>query len=307
MMVITVRKGDIKMKNNVIELIGNTPLVNISKVGENIFVKLESKNPGGSIKDRAVLGMILGMEQRGELKPGDKIVEATSGNTGIATAMIGKSKGYDVTIIMPESMSIERRSLIKAYGAELILTPASEGMKGTITKMEELLSTGQYKSLGQFDNQDNPNYHYKTTGPEIFEELPDVDIFVAGIGTGGTVSGVGRFLKEKNPNIKVFGVEPASSPLLNEGNAGPHKIQGIGANFVPSIYDESVVDEVIMVSDEDAFEEVREIAASEGILVGISAGANVAAAKVLAERFPNKKIATVAPDGAEKYMSMNIF
>lgn len=251
--------------------------------------------------------MVLGMEERGELVKGDKIVEATSGNTGIATAMIGRAKGYDVTIIMPESMSVERRSMIKAYGAELILTPASEGMKGTITKMDELLATGQYKSLGQFDNQDNPKYHYKTTGPEIFEELPDVDIFVAGIGTGGTVSGVGKYLKEKNPNVKVFGVEPEASPLLNKGTAGPHKIQGIGANFVPNTYDADIVDEVLLINDADAFDAVREVAAKEGILVGISAGANIKAAQILAERFPGKKIATVAPDGAEKYMSMNIF
>ncbi|MDO4673182.1 MAG: pyridoxal-phosphate dependent enzyme [Porphyromonadaceae bacterium] len=213
------------MKKNVIELIGNTPLVNISKIDNNVFVKLEGKNPGGSIKDRAVLGMITGMEERGELKPGDRIVEATSGNTGIAAAMIGMNKGYPVTIIMPESMSQERRSLIRAYGAELILTDAANGMQGTIDKMNELLDTGNYKSLKQFDNPDNPKFHYQTTGPEIYSELNDVDIFVAGIGTGGTVSGIGKYLKDQNPDIMVFGVEPASSPLINEKKAGPHKIQ----------------------------------------------------------------------------------
>ncbi|WP_304206906.1 cysteine synthase A [Peptostreptococcus russellii] len=295
------------MKKNVIELIGNTPLVNISKIDNNVFVKLEGKNPGGSIKDRAVLGMITGMEERGELKPGDRIVEATSGNTGIAAAMIGMNKGYPVTIIMPESMSQERRSLIRAYGAELILTDAAKGMQGTIDKMNELLDTGNYKSLKQFDNPDNPKFHYQTTGPEIYSELNDVDIFVAGIGTGGTVSGIGKYLKDQNPDIMVFGVEPASSPLINEKKAGPHKIQGIGANFIPKNFHADVIDEVLTITDEDAFNMVREVAAKEGLLVGISAGANIYAAQLLAKKYSGKKVVTVAPDGADKYMSMNIF
>ena len=295
------------MKKNVIELIGNTPLVNLEKINENIFVKLENKNPGGSIKDRAVLGMILGAEEKGLLRAGDRIVEATSGNTGIATAMIGKSRGYQVTIIMPESMSVERRSLIKAYGAELILTEAAKGMQGSIDKMNELLATGDYKSLGQFDNRDNPDYHYKTTGPEIYSELKDVDIFVAGIGTGGTVSGIGSYLKDQNPEVKVYGVEPETSPLITRGQAGPHKIQGIGANFIPKNYFADLVDEVILITDDEAFEMVRQVANDEGILIGISAGANIAAAKKLAEKFPGKKVVTVAPDGADKYMSMGIF
>lgn len=295
------------MKKNVIELIGNTPLVNLEKIDKNVYVKLENKNPGGSIKDRAVLGMILGAEEKGLLKAGDRIVEATSGNTGIATAMIGKSRGYQVTIIMPESMSVERRSLIKAYGAELILTEAAKGMQGSIDKMQELLASGEYKSLGQFDNKDNPDYHYKTTGPEIYDELKDVDIFVAGIGTGGTVSGIGSYLKDQNTQIKVYGVEPKSSPLITRGQAGPHKIQGIGANFIPKNYFADIVDEVILITDDEAFEMVRQVANNEGILIGISAGANIAAAKKLAERFPGKKIVTVAPDGADKYMSMGIF
>ena len=295
------------MKKNVIELIGNTPLVNLEKIDKNVYVKLENKNPGGSIKDRAVLGMILGAEEKGLLKAGDRIVEATSGNTGIATAMIGKSRGYQVTIIMPESMSVERRSLIKAYGAELILTEAAKGMQGTIDKMNELLSTGDYKSLGQFDNRDNPDYHYKTTGPEIYSELKDVDIFVAGIGTGGTVSGIGSYLKDQNPEVKVYGVEPETSPLITRGQAGPHKIQGIGANFIPKNYFADLVDEVILITDDEAFEMVRQVANDEGILIGISAGANIAAAKKLAEKFPGKKVVTVAPDGADKYMSMGIF
>ncbi len=295
------------MKKNVIELIGNTPLINLEKIDKNIFVKLENKNPGGSIKDRAVLGMILGAEEKGLLKAGDRIVEATSGNTGIATAMIGKSRGYQVTIIMPESMSVERRSIIKAYGAELILTEAAKGMQGTIDKMNELLATGNYKSLGQFDNRDNPDYHYKTTGPEIYTELRDVDIFVAGIGTGGTLSGIGSYLKDQNPNVKVYGIEPEASPIITKGQAGPHKIQGIGANFIPKNYFADIVDDLILISDDEAYEMVRQVANDEGILLGISAGANIAAAKRLAERFPNKKVVTVAPDGADKYMSMGIF
>ena len=295
------------MKKNVIELIGNTPLINLEKIDKNIFVKLENKNPGGSIKDRAVLGMILGAEEKGLLKAGDRIVEATSGNTGIATAMIGKSRGYQVTIIMPESMSVERRSMIKAYGAELILTEAAKGMQGTIDKMNELLATGDYKSLGQFDNRDNPDYHYKTTGPEIYTELRDVDIFVAGIGTGGTLSGIGSYLKDQNPNVKVYGIEPEASPIITKGQAGPHKIQGIGANFIPKNYFADIVDDLILISDDEAYEMVRQVANDEGILLGISAGANIAAAKKLAERFPNKKIVTVAPEGADKYMSMGIF
>ena len=295
------------MKKNVIELIGNTPLVNLEKIDKNVYVKLENKNPGGSIKDRAVLGMILGAEEKGLLRAGDRIVEATSGNTGIATAMIGKSRGYQVTIIMPESMSVERRSLIKAYGAELILTEAAKGMQGTIDKMNELLATGDYKSLGQFDNRDNPDYHYKTTGPEIYSELKDVDIFVAGIGTGGTVSGIGSYLKDQNPEVKVYGVEPEASPLISGGQAGPHKIQGIGANFIPKNYFADIVDDLILISDDEAYEMVRQVANDEGILIGISAGANIAAAKKLAEKFPGKKIVTVAPDGADKYMSMGIF
>lgn len=295
------------MKKNVIELIGNTPLINLEKIDKNIFVKLENKNPGGSIKDRAVLGMILGAEEKGLLKAGDRIVEATSGNTGIATAMIGKSRGYQVTIIMPESMSVERRSMIKAYGAELILTEAAKGMQGTIDKMNELLATGDYKSLGQFDNRDNPDYHYKTTGPEIYTELRDVDIFVAGIGTGGTLSGIGSYLKDQNPNVKVYGIEPEASPIITKGQAGPHKIQGIGANFIPKNYFADIVDDLILISDDEAYEMVRQVANDDGILLGISAGANIAAAKRLAERFPGKKVVTVAPDGADKYMSMGIF
>ena len=295
------------MKNNVLELIGNTELVNLAKIDPNIYIKLENKNPGGSIKDRAVLGMFIGMEERNELKKGDRIVEATSGNTGIAAAMIGSQKGIEVNIIMPESMSKERRDLIKAYGANLILTPASEGMQGSIDKMNEMLETGRYKSLKQFSNEDNINYHYKTTGPEIYKDIPDVDIFVAGFGTGGTISGVGKYLKETVENVKIIAMEPASSPLLTEGYAGPHKIQGIGANFIPSNLKKEFIDEYITVTDEEALDMVKKIGAKEGLLLGITSGANVAAALKLAEKYPDKKIVTVAPDGIDKYMSMNIF
>ena len=295
------------MKNNVVKLIGNTPIVKLSNIDKNIYLKLEGKNPGGSVKDRAVLGMILGMEERNEIKKGDTIVEASSGNTGIALSMIGKNRGYNVIIVMPDTMSLERRSMILAYGAELVLTEGSKGMQGSIDKMNELLKSGEYKSLGQFDNEDNPKYHYKTTGPEIFNEVSDIDIFVAGIGTGGTLSGVGKFLREKNPDVKIFGVEPAASPIINDGTFGPHKIQGIGANFIPNNFDGSIVEEVLKVTDEEAFKEVREVANKEGIMVGISSGANIVAAKKLAKRFPNKKIVTISPDGVEKYISMNVF
>ena len=295
------------MKKNILELIGNTPIINLENTNQNVYVKLEGKNPGGSVKDRAVLGMILGMEERGELEPGDNLVEASSGNTGIATAMIGRIKGYNVTIIMPESMSVERRSLITAYGANLILTDAKKGMQGSIDKMNELLSTGEYKSLGQFNNTDNPNYHYKTTGVEILEDVEDVDIFVAGIGTGGSISGIGRYLKEKNPNIKIFGVEPSASPLINKNIAGPHKIQGIGANFIPQTLNLDVIDEVLMVDDEDAIDTMKSIANNEGLLLGISSGANIYAALELSKKYPDKKIVTLSPDGGEKYISLNIF
>ena len=235
-------------------------------------------------------------------------MEATSGNTGIGLAMAGNLKGYKVIIIMPETMSMERRQLVKAFGAELILTEGLKGMNGSIEKLEELLKENKnYVNLGQFENLDNPKVHYETTGPEIYKEVPNVDIVIAGIGSGGTISGVGKFLKEKNENLKVVGIEPASSPLITEHNAGPHKIQGIGANFIPKNYDEKIVDEVITVSDEDSFEMVRLLASNLGLLVGISSGANVFGAIELSKKYPDKKIVTVAPDGVDKYMSMGIF
>ena len=294
---------------NALELIGNTPMVSLESIGfENVYVKLEKYNPGGSIKDRIALSMIEGAEKRGILKKGSIIVEATSGNTGIGLAMAGNLKGYKVVIIMPETMSLERRQLVKAFGAELILTEGLKGMNGSIEKLEKLLKENKnYVNLGQFENLDNPKVHYEKTGPEIYKEVPNVDIVIAGIGSGGTISGVGKFLKEKNEILKVVGIEPASSPLITEHYAGPHKIQGIGANFIPKNYDEKIVDEVITVSDEDSFEMVRLLASNLGLLVGISSGANVFGAIELSKKYPDKKIVTVAPDGVDKYMSMGIF
>lgn len=292
-----------------LELIGNTPIISLDKIGyENVYVKLEKYNPGGSIKDRIALSMIEGAENRGLLKEGSVLVEATSGNTGIGLAMAGNLKGYKVIIIMPETMSIERRQLVKAFGAELILTQGSKGMNGSIEKLEELLKENDnYINLGQFENEDNPKVHYEKTGPEIYEEVPDINLIIAGIGSGGTISGVGKFLKEKNESIEVIGIEPLASPLITQKKAGPHKIQGIGANFIPENYDENIVDEVLTVSDEDAFEMVRLLANKLGILVGISSGANVFGAIEISKKYPNKKIVTIAPDGVDKYMSMGIF
>lgn len=292
-----------------LELIGNTPIISLDKIGyENVYVKLEKYNPGGSIKDRIALSMIEGAENRGLLKEGSVLVEATSGNTGIGLAMAGNLKGYKVIIIMPETMSIERRQLVKAFGAELILTQGPKGMNGSIEKLEELLKENDnYINLGQFENEDNPKVHYEKTGPEIYAEVPDINLIIAGIGSGGTISGVGEFLKEINESIEVIGIEPLASPLITEKKAGPHKIQGIGANFIPKNYDENIVDEVITVKDEDAFEMVRLLANKLGILVGISSGANVFGAIEISKKYPNKKIVTIAPDGVDKYMSMGIF
>lgn len=292
-----------------LELIGNTPIISLDKIGyENVYVKLEKYNPGGSIKDRIALSMIEGAERRGVLKEGSVLVEATSGNTGIGLAMAGNLKGYKVVIIMPETMSMERRQLVKAFGAELILTEGSKGMNGSIEKLKELLKENEnYINLGQFENEDNPKVHYDITGPEIYKEVPDVNVIIVGIGSGGTISGIGKFLKEKDENIEVVGIEPKSSPLITEKKAGPHKIQGIGANFIPKNYDENIVDEVITVSDEDAFQVVRLLANKLGVLVGISSGANVFGAMEISKKHPDKKIVTIAPDGVDKYMSMGIF
>lgn len=297
------------INNNVLDMIGNTPMIKLNNIGNsNLYVKLEKYNPAGSIKDRAVYYMVENLEKNGLLKKGDVLVEATSGNTGIALSMIGSLKGYKVIIVMPETMSVERRTLMKAYGAELILTDGSLGMKGSIEMMNKLLSENtNYISLKQFDNEYNPLAHYETTGVEIYSQVKDIDIFVCGVGTGGTISGVGKYLKEQNPNIKVVAVEPEGSPVISKNKKGSHKIQGIGAGFIPKNYNENVVDEVMTITDEESYEGVRIMAQKEGILVGISSGANIYAALKLCEMYPDKKIVTVAPDGIDKYMSMGIF
>ena len=297
------------INNNVLDMIGNTPMIKLNNIGNsNLYVKLEKYNPAGSIKDRAVYYMVENLEKNGILKKGDVLVEATSGNTGIALSMIGSLKGYKVIIVMPETMSVERRTLMKAYGAKFILTDGSLGMKGSIEMMNKLLSENtNYISLKQFENEYNPLAHYETTGVEIYNQVKDIDIFVCGVGTGGTISGVGKHLKEQNPNIKVVAVEPEGSPVISKNKKGSHKIQGIGAGFIPKNYNKNVVDEVMTITDEESYKGVRIMAQKEGILVGISSGANIYAALKLCEMYPDKKIVTVAPDGIDKYMSMEIF
>ena len=297
------------INNNVLDMIGNTPMIKLNNIGNsNLYVKLEKYNPAGSIKDRAVYYMVENLEKNGILKKGDVLVEATSGNTGIALSMIGSLKGYKVIIVMPETMSIERRTLMKAYGAKFILTDGSLGMKGSIEMMNKLWSENtNYISLKQFENEYNPLAHYETTGVEIYNQVKDIDIFVCGVGTGGTISGVGKYLKEQNPNIRVVAVEPEGSPVISKNKKGSHKIQGIGAGFIPKNYNKNVVDEVMTITDEESYEGVRIMAQKEGILVGISSGANIYAALKLCEMYPDKKIVTVAPDGIDKYMSMGIF
>lgn len=299
--------------NNVIDMIGNTPLFKLSNIiGEDmadIYVKLEKLNPGGSIKDRAALGMIEKAEREGIIKPGYTIVEPTSGNTGIALAMIGKLKGYKVIIVMPDTMSIERRNMMKAYGAELVLTEGTKGMKGAIEKAVEIAEGKEgYYIPQQFINEANPEKHYETTADEIIKDLNEFDAFVAGVGTGGTIAGVGKKLKQHNSNIKVVAVEPAKSPVISGGQAGAHKIQGIGAGFIPDIYNKEIVDEVMTITDEEAFEYARLMGKEEGVLVGISSGANLAAAVKIAKQLgKGKKVVTVAPDGGEKYLSMGLY
>ena len=298
--------------NNLFNLIGNTPMIKINKLLKDsqneIYVKLEKFNLGGSVKDRAVLGMIEDAEIRGVLKQGDYIIEPTSGNTGIALAMIGKIKGYKVIITMPESMSKERRDIIKSYGAELILTEGSKGIKGSILKAEELVKDKGYFMLSQFDNLSNAKKHYETTGEEILKEVSDIDIFIAGIGTGGTISGVGKKLKETNRNTLVIGVEPFNSAVLSGEKVGSHKIQGIGAGFIPKIFDKTIVDYIVKVKDEDALDMTKRYANEEGILVGISSGAAIYVALEISKKVKNgKKIVVIAPDGGEKYISTGVY
>ena len=306
-----------KISDKITDLIGKTPLlklnnyINDNKLDADIVGKLEYFNPEGSVKDRIAKAMIDEAEATGVLQPGSVIIEPTSGNTGIGLAAVAASRGYKIILTMPETMSVERRNLLKAYGAELVLTDGSKGMKGAIEKAQELSeSTPNSFIPSQFTNSANPKAHFNTTGPEIWEDTDGkVDIFVAGVGTGGTVSGVGKYLKSKNPNVKVVAVEPAGSPVLTKGTPGPHKIQGIGAGFVPETLDTDVYDEVIAVENEDAFETGRTLARKEGLLVGISSGAAVYAATVLAKRPENKGKVIVAllPDTGERYLSTPMF
>ena len=299
---------------DITEAFGNTPLVKLNKITDGsaatVLGKLEFYNPSSSVKDRLGIAIVDAAEAAGVLKPGGTIVEATSGNTGIALAMVGAARGYKVVLTMPESMSIERRALLKGYGAELVLTPAPEGMKGAVSRAEEIAAETGAVLARQFENEANPAIHRKTTAPEIWEDTDGkVDIFVAGVGTGGTITGVGQALKERNPNIKVVAVEPLDSPILNGGAPGPHKIQGIGANFVPDVLDREIYDEVIDVSTPDAVATARRLATEEGILGGISSGATVWAALELAKRPENagKTIVVILASYGERYLSTVLF
>ena len=296
-------------------LIGRTPLLALNRLGADlqakIYAKLELFNPAGSAKDRVALAMVNDAEEKGLLVPGSVIIEPTSGNTGLGLAAIAAVRGYRCIIVMPDSMSMERQLLMGAYGAELVLTPGAEGMTGAIAKAEALAKEIPHSFIpGQFDNPANPASHYATTGPEIWADTDgNVDIFVAGIGTGGTITGTGRYLKERNPHVKIVGVEPASSPLLTQGHAGPHGLQGIGANFVPSILDTSLIDEIIPVTEADAYAAGRRMGTAEGILVGISSGAALHAALELAARPENagKHIVVLLPDTGDRYLSTPMF
>lgn len=302
-----------KVKNSFLDLVGNTPIVRVNnlikkdELKADVLAKLEYFNPAGSVKDRIAKEMILDALEKGLINENTTLIEPTSGNTGIGLSAVATALNLKIIITMPETMSVERRNLMKAYGAELVLTPGSEGMKGAIAKAKELASQIENSFIpGQFENPANPTAHYKTTGPEIYEQTEGkVDIFVAGVGTGGTISGIGKYLKEKNPEVKVVAVEPASSPVLSTGKGGAHKIQGIGAGFVPDTLDTKIYDEIITVENEDAFASGKEVAKTEGILIGISSGAAIQAAKELAKREENKgkTIVVLLPDGGDRYLS----
>ncbi|HZW83305.1 MAG TPA: cysteine synthase A [Candidatus Deferrimicrobium sp.] len=303
-----------RVANNITELIGQTPLVKLNRLTDEksatVYVKLESFNPGSSVKDRIALNMINQAEVDGLLKPGSTIVEPTSGNTGVGLAMVAAARGYKLILVMPETMSIERRMLAAAYGAEFVLTPGAEGMKGAIRKAEEILAENpEYFCPQQFNNPANPEVHRKTTAQEVWSATDGkVDAFVAGVGTGGTVTGVGETLKGFNPNIKVIAVEPASSPVLSGGNPGPHKIQGIGAGFLPKVMNTSILDDIIQVTNDDAMDTARRLAKEEGLLVGISSGAAVFAALTEAKKLgAGKIVVVVAPDTGERYLSTELF
>ena len=303
-----------KIRESVTELIGNTPLLRLRKIEKQcgakaaLIAKVELSNPGGSAKDRVGWNMIRAAEEDGRLKPGGTIIEPTSGNTGVGIAMVAAAKGYRAIMTMPESMSVERRNLLKVYGAELVLTDAAKGMQGAVDKAEELANEIPGSIIaGQFVNPANWQIHYETTGPEIWRDTDGaVDIFVSAVGTGGTITGVGTYLKEQNPQIKVVAVEPEASPLLSQGKAGPHKIQGIGANFIPEVLDTSIYDEIIAVSDDAAFETMKELAVTEGLFTGISSGAALYAAQELAKREENrgKNVVVLLPDTGERYLSL---
>ena len=306
------------IRQSMTELIGGTPILQLNRyseeagiTGANILAKLEYLNPAGSVKDRIALRMIEDAEEKGIIGPGATIIEPTSGNTGIGLAAVATARGYRAILTLPDTMSVERRTMLKAYGAELVLTEGAKGMKGAIAKAEELKNEIEGAViLGQFVNPANPEAHYLTTGPEIWDQTDgNVDIFVAGVGTGGTLTGVGKFLKEQNPEVKVFAVEPSTSPVLSKGEAGAHKIQGIGAGFVPDTLDTSVYDEVLTIDNEDAFAEGKRFAGAEGILVGISAGAALKAASILAARPENagKNIVALLPDSGDRYLSTPLF
>ena len=306
------------IKQNSLELIGKTPLLQLNGYSEKsgiknatILAKLEYLNPAGSVKDRVALAMIEDAEKKGILKPGATIIEPTSGNTGIGLAAVAAAKGYHAILTLPDTMSVERRNLLKAYGAEIVLTEGAKGMKGAIAKAEELQKSIPDSIIpGQFVNPANPAIHKKTTGPEIWEQTDGkVDFFIAGVGTGGTITGVGEYLKEKNPNVKIIAVEPSSSPVLSKGESGAHKIQGIGAGFVPDVLNTKIYDEILPIENDDAFAEGRVFARSEGILVGISSGAALKAAKIIAERPENKgkTIVVLLPDSGDRYLSTPLF
>ena len=304
-----------KIAKSVLDLIGNTPLVELNGITDGlkarVLAKLEFYNPANSVKDRIGDAIVRAAEASGELKPGGTIVEATSGNTGIALALTGAAKGYKVILTMPETMSQERRVVLRAYGAEIVLTPGAAGMKGAVDKANEIVETTENAILAsQFENEANPQVHYETTGPEIWNDTDgEVDIVVAGVGTGGTISGSAKYLKEQKESIKAVAVEPAASPLLSTGEAGPHKIQGLGANFIPGTFDRNVIDEIITVSNEDAVATSRELAMKDGVLGGISAGANLKAALELAARDENegKTIVVIIPDFGERYVSTVLY